>query len=128
MANKDYMPVTYFILGVLNLILVGFMLFAAYMAKAAPPQQTYIIFALMVMTFSLSYLYPHLKQKDERAKLIRQKGMFYSYFALVFYYIILTLIIQFDILQLTAMDLLNILVVLTICTVFLSWVILAKRN
>ena len=128
MGNKDYMPRTYFILGVLNLLLFGFTAFIAFMAKAAPPHMTYLLFAFTVMSFSLSYLYPHLKEKDERAKMIRQKGMFYSYFALLFYYFILVLIIEFDILPLSAIDVLNILIVLTISTVFISWVLLAKRN
>lgn len=128
MANKDYMPLAYFIMGIGFLIMFGFMVFVAIMANAAPIPQTYLLFAMMVMTFSLSYLYPHLKQKDERAKMIRQKGMFYSYFALLIYYAVLTIIIGYDILPLSAMQVLNILVALTICTVFISFVILAKRN
>lgn len=128
MKNKDYMPLTYFIMGVGFLLMFGFMVFVSVMAKSAPVPQTYLLFALAIMNFSLSYLYPHLKQKDERAKLIRQKGMFYSYFALLVYYAALTIIIHFNIFTLSAMEVLNIIVALTICTVFISWVILAKRN
>lgn len=128
MENKDYMPRTYFILGVLNLLLFGFTAFIAFMAKAAPPHITYLLFAFTVMSFSLSYLYNHLKENDERPKMIRQKGMFYSYFALLFYYFILILIIEFDIFPLTAIDVLYVLIMLTISTIFISQVILAKRN
>lgn len=115
-------------LGTLFLLISGFMIFVGFMAGSTPPPQAYSSLSMAVMTFSMSYLYPQFKQKDERMKLIRQKGMFYSYFALIFYYIALMIIVQFDILTLSAMDVLNILAALTISTVFISMVILAKRN
>jgi hypothetical protein len=115
-------------MGIGFLMMFGFMVFVAIMVKESPIPQTYLLFAMAVMTFSLSYLYPHFKQKDERAKMIRRKGMFYSYFALMIYYAVLTIVIEYDILSLSAMDVLNILVALTISTVFISFVILAKRN
>ncbi len=59
-------------------------------------------------------------------RLICQKGMYVSYFALLVYYIILTVVIQFNFLTLTALQVLNILAALTIITVFLSWVVLSK--
>jgi uncharacterized protein (UPF0305 family) len=36
-----------------------------------------LFLALSVMFFSLSYLHPQFKKKDERMKVIREKGMFY---------------------------------------------------
>jgi nitric oxide reductase large subunit len=103
------------------------MLIVSIAGKVALPQ-TYTLFALTVMSFSMSYLYPQFKQKDERMKLIRYKGMGFTFFALVFYYIVLSGTIQFDIISLTAMDVLNILAALTISTLFISMVVLAKRN
>ncbi|MFD1363252.1 permease [Lentibacillus salinarum] len=125
--NKDYMPRTYFILGILFLLMSGFLIVIAIMANAAPVPMTYMCITFTVVAFSASYLYPQLRQKDERAKMIRQKGMFYSFFALLIYLIVLTFLIGNDIVPLDAMDVLNILVSLTISTVFISWVILAKR-
>ncbi|MFC6333861.1 permease [Paenibacillus septentrionalis] len=117
----------YIVMGVLGLLLTGGMILLAVMAKAAPAPMVYIILSLTVMCFCLAYLYPQFKQKDERTTYIRQKGMFISYFALLFYYFILMTIIQFELLTLTAMDVLYILCSLTIITVFLSWVILARQ-
>lgn len=77
--NKDYTPIIYLLLGILFSIIFGFIVFVALMAKSTPLPQTYIILAMAVMAFSLSYLYPHLKRKDERANMTRQKGMFYSF-------------------------------------------------
>ncbi|WP_106498454.1 permease [Lentibacillus sp. Marseille-P4043] len=105
-----------------------FMFVVGFMANSAPPAQTYNLIALTIMSFSMSYLYPQFKQNDERMKLIRYKGLTYSFFALVVYYIVLSGIIQFNIVSLSAMEVLNILAALMISTVFISMVILAKRN
>lgn len=126
--SKDYSPKAFIIVGCLFLAMTIFMIFAGIMAKSAPPSQTYSLIALAIMSFSMSYLYPQFKQNDERMKLIRYKGLTFSFLALVAYYIVLSGIIQFNILRLTAMDVLNILAALTISTVFISMVILAKRN
>lgn len=69
------------------------------------------------MSFCLGYLHPQFKQKDERMRLIRQKGIYISYFASLVYYIILTVVIQLNFVTLTALQVLNILAALTIITV-----------
>ncbi|WP_242142406.1 MULTISPECIES: permease [unclassified Bacillus cereus group] len=117
----------FFIMGILFFIMGGFMLFIGIMAHSAPPPQTYTLLAMTVMCFCLTYLHPHFKEKDERMKLIRQKGMFYSYFALLVYYILFSIGLQTKIITLSAAELLNILAALTISTVFLSFVICAKK-
>ncbi|MDM8101824.1 permease [Oceanobacillus oncorhynchi] len=105
----------------------GFIVFAAVMANAFPPTSTYIMPSLGIMAFGMSYLYPQFKQKDERMKLIRQKGLEYAYFALLVYFMILMIILQFNLLTLSALDVLYILTALTICTVFICMVIAAKK-
>jgi hypothetical protein len=82
--------------------------------------------SLTVLSFCMHFLYPQFKQKDERMKVIREKGIFYSYFAILLYHIIFMTIVQFDIIELTAMNLLNIMTSLIIMTVFISMVIMAK--
>lgn len=116
----------YFVIGTIFFCLFTFFIFVGIMANSEPLPQTYMLFAMTVMAFCMGYLYPQIKQKDERMKLIRQKALIYSFAALVVYYIALTGIIQFDILVLSAMQVLNILGALTISTVFISWVIASK--
>lgn len=125
--SKDYSPRAFIFIGCLFLCMTIFMFIVSIVGKVALPQ-TYSLFAMTVMSFSMSYLYPQFKQKDERMRLIRYKGMGFTFFALVFYYIVLSGIIQFDILPLTAMEVLNIIAALTISTLFISMVVLAKRN
>ncbi|PIB49115.1 permease, partial [Pseudomonas sp. 2995-1] len=86
----------------------------------------YILFSMGVMSLCMGYLSPQFRQQDERSKIIRQKGIFYSYFAIIFYFIIFTTLLQFDIIYLTAVDVLYILMSLIIATVFVSFVIVSK--
>jgi hypothetical protein len=82
--------------------------------------------SLTVLSFCMHYLYPQFKQKDERMKMIREKGIFYSYFAILVFHVIFMTILQFDVIHLTAMNLLNVLTSITIMTVFISMVIVAR--
>ncbi|MGD6854357.1 permease [Bacillus infantis] len=89
--------------------------------------QTWTLLSMTVMSFSMGYLYPQFKQKDERMKLIRQKGLFYAYFALIVYFFIFFLLLGLGIIDISALELLQILSGLTISTVFLSMVYVSKR-
>ncbi|MFJ8530223.1 permease [Bacillus sp. NPDC094106] len=123
----NYSQKYFLIMGIIFSAMSGFMLFIGIMAHSSPPPQTYTLLAMTVMCFCLSYLHPQFKEKDERMKLIRQKGMFYSYFALLAYYILFSIGLNLKIITLSAAELLNILAALTICTVFISFVILSKK-
>ena len=123
---KDRSQITFFIFGVFFLAMSGFIVFAGMMADSAPPSTTYIMFGMAVMSFCLSYLYPQFKQKDERMKLIREKGMFASFFAMMVYLIFFNLGLQLDLIFLSASDVINILSTLMICTVFLSFVVYSR--
>ncbi|WP_442858769.1 permease [Bacillus sp. KH172YL63] len=81
---------------------------------------------MTVLSFCMYFLHPQFKEKDERMKLIREKGMFYSYFVILAFHIVFMMILQFDVIELTAMNLLNILTSLTIMTVFISMVVMSK--
>lgn len=121
-----YFRIAYFIFGILFFCISGFMIFVSIRANEVLPPQTFLLIAITIMSFCLGYLHPQFKQKDERMRLIRQKGMYISYFASLVYYIILTVVIQLNFVTLTALQVLNILAALTIITVFLSWVVLSK--
>lgn len=123
--RKDYTPAAFIVIGCIFLVQAAFFLVIGIIGEAVL-SQTYMMLAMMIMAFSMSYLYPQFKQKDERMKYIRYKALTYSAVAFVIYYIILTGIIQFDIITVTAIEALNILGALMISTVFIIMVILAK--
>ncbi|WP_018922602.1 hypothetical protein [Salsuginibacillus kocurii] len=118
---------TFLIIGIFFVLIIGFFLVSSIMVGVAP---NFIIFPLIsfaIMCFSLYYLYPQFRQKDERMKAIRERGMFFSYFALIIYFFFFWTVLQFDLFFITARELLQILIALTISTVFLSFVVVSKR-
>ncbi|MBP3953551.1 permease [Bacillus suaedae] len=122
----DYFRKLFFILGSFFFVLSCFLIVIGILAKQTPHSSIYLMFAMAVMSFCMSYLYPQFKQKDERMKLIRAKGMFASFVALMSYLIIFNVGIQFELIYFTASQLIQILSTLMICTVFLSFVIFSK--
>jgi len=114
-------------MGIIFLFMSGFMILTGIMTHSAPPTPTYTVLAMMIMCFCLSYLHPQFKEKDERMKLIRYKGMFFSFFALTAYYLFFSIGLNLNVITLSAVELLNILMALTMSTVFISFVVLAKR-
>ncbi|WP_407270567.1 permease [Radiobacillus sp. PE A8.2] len=121
-----YNRIAYFIFGCLFLLMGAFLIVAAIMSEAAPPIISYIILSMAIMSFSLSYLYPQFIQKDERMRMIRQKGMFFAFIAFVGYSIVLTTLLQFEVISLTGLEAIQILTCLLIVTVFVSFVILSR--
>lgn len=83
--------------------------------------------SLVYMAFIISYLYPQFKENDERSKQIKQKGMYYTIFIILLTLIALNLLIQFDILVLSALEVVRILISLVIVTFWTTWLILSKR-
>ena len=123
----NYSQKYFLIMGIIFFIMSGTMVLAGIMTHSAPPTPTYTVLAMMIMCFCLSYLPPQFKEKDERMKLIRYKGMFFSFFALTAYYLLFSIGLNLKIITLSATELLNILMALTMSTVFISFVVLAKR-
>ncbi|MGF9878416.1 permease [Bacillus albus] len=123
----NYSQKYFVIMGIIFLFMSGFMILTGIMTHSAPPPATYLLLGMMIMSFCLSYLHPQFKEKDERMKLIRYKGMFFSFFALIAYYLLFSFGLNLKILTLSATELLNILMALTMSTVFISFVVLSKR-
>ncbi|KXY79580.1 MULTISPECIES: hypothetical protein [Bacillus] len=123
----NYSQKYFLIMGIIFFIMSGTMVLAGIMTHSAPPTPTYTVLAMMIMCFCLSYLHPQFKEKDEWMKLIRYKGMFFSFFALTAYYLLFSIGLNLKIFTLSATELLNILMALTMSTVFISFVVLAKR-
>lgn len=99
----------------------------ALMVKSAPLTETYTLLSMAVMSFCLSYLAPQFSQKDERTRMIREKGMFFSGLAFLIYSVILTTALQFNLIALSAIEAINILVALMISTIFISMVVISKK-
>ncbi|MED1012613.1 permease [Bacillus mycoides] len=123
----NYSQKYFVIMGIIFLFMSGFMILTGIMTHSAPPAITYPLLGMMIMSFCLSYLHPQFKEKDERMKLIRYKGMFFSFFALTAYYLLFSFSLNLKIITLSATELLNILMALTMSTVFISFVVLSKR-
>ncbi|CAM4128859.1 MULTISPECIES: hypothetical protein [Bacillus cereus group] len=123
----NYSQKYFVIMGIIFLFMSGFMILTGIMTHSAPPAITYPLLGMMIISFCLSYLHPQFKEKDERMKLIRYKGMFFSFFALIAYYLLFSFGLNLKILTLSATELLNILMALTMSTVFISFVVLSKR-
>ncbi|MFS0646869.1 permease [Siminovitchia sp. 179-K 8D1 HS] len=122
----DYSRISFFVLGIFFSVMGGFMICASFMTNSVPSSMVYIQLAMAIMSFCLSYLYPQFRQKDERMKLIRQKGMLASFVALMIYLFVFNIGLQFDFFILTANELIHILTALIISTVFISLVVYSK--
>lgn len=93
-----------------------------------PVGQELVTFGISVMAFCLAYLYPQFKENDERSKLIREKGMFYSYFIIIGFLIIISGLFQFNVINLNGIQTVYLIQTLIIITVFLSFVVLSKKR
>lgn len=118
---------SFFVLGIMFTVMGGFLGVIGIMDHSAPISVTYILLAMAFMSFCLSYLYPQFKDNDERVKLIKQKGMFASFIALILYFILFQTGLQLGWLNVSALEVLQILSALMICTVFSSFVIYSKK-
>lgn len=117
---------SFLILGVFFIVLAGLTGFAAIMAESPPAGIFYVTIAMAVVSFSMAYLYPQFIQKDERMKLIRQKGTMASFVAMVIYFIFFTTALQFNWIDAPAYYLFQVFGALMISTVFISFVIYAR--
>lgn len=86
-----------------------------------------ILFGVSIMAFCNAYLIPHFEAKDERSRVIREKGMYYSYFVLLGLLLILMVLFQFTSLNLTGFQTVSVIVSLLMITVFSSFVVVSKR-
>ncbi|REJ05788.1 permease [Halobacillus trueperi] len=122
----DYTSNAFKVIGVF-FFLIGVFLIVVGTMGGEWPSMIWTMVSLGVLSFSMSYLYPQFKQKDERMKWIRHKAVFYSFFIMMGVMGIFHLMISLQVVVLSAVDLLSVLLALNIVTVFLTMVILARR-
>ncbi|MCM2978642.1 hypothetical protein M3592_24620 [Priestia aryabhattai] len=116
----------YFLIGIMFTFIFGFKLVSA-ITNSASYIEALIWGAFTYMCFALSYLFPHFQKKDERMNLIRQKGLYYSFFALMIYLFIAIALIKIGIIALTSLEIASVLISLMVITMWTSWIILSKR-
>lgn len=116
----------YFIIGIIFTFIFAFKLVSA-ITNSSSYIEALIWGAFTYMCFALSYLFPQFQKKDERMNLIRQKGLYYSFFALMIYFIIIIVLIQVGIIALTSLEIASVLISLMVITMWTSWIILSRR-
>ncbi|MBY7142162.1 permease [Virgibacillus sp. NKC19-3] len=116
----------YFILGCLFLIFTGIGIAISFGAGEFRIMQIYPPTMISVICICNGYLAPQMAKQDERTTFIRQKGMFYSYFAIIFYLILLMSLIYFNILVISALHAVMLITFLVVSTVFISMVVVSK--
>ncbi|MCA0970245.1 permease [Halobacillus litoralis] len=126
--RKDYYPKAFIGAGVVLGLQFLFILTISLLAKDGIPLYALPLLSLAVIAFCMSHLYPQFKQKDERMKLIRYKGLFVSFFVILGLMSVLLLLLQVNVVSLTAVEVIQILIALYMTVVFSSWVIVSKTT
>ncbi|WP_251047278.1 hypothetical protein [Oceanobacillus sp. ISL-74] len=114
-------------MGCLFLLYTGILSSASIYSLGFLQGHELIQLSLSIMCFCLAYLYPQFKKNDERTKVIKERGMFFSYFFFAAYSLMLMLMFQFGLLSLSGYQTVTLMASLMIITVFSSFVILSKR-
>ncbi|MBN9656313.1 permease [Halobacillus sp. GSS1] len=122
----DYTPGAFKVIGALFLLMGGFLIVVGTIGGEWPAM-IWTMVSLGVLSFSMSYLYPQFKQKDERMKWIRHKAVFYSFFVMMGVMAVLHFLLALQVITLSALDLLSVLLALNIVIVFLTMVMLSRR-
>ncbi|WP_079710410.1 hypothetical protein [Paraliobacillus ryukyuensis] len=117
----------FFIIGIVFVLIFVSRTFIGIYTDSLSIIEIFMWGTLSYLCFTGGYLFPQFKHKDERTQLIKQKGMYYSLLAVLFYFIILLLLNNFNILNLRIIEAVQIILGLTIITIFSSWVILSKK-
>ena len=125
--NKKTEQRIFFVLGIFFLA-NGILLSASSISTGRFPVGFDVMaFAISIMAFCNGYLYPQFQAKDERSRIIREKGMFYSYFLLIGYLAVLMVLFQFTSFMLDGYQTVSVVAALLIATVFTMFVVVAKR-
>ncbi|MCY7823331.1 hypothetical protein MOB34_05855 [Bacillus spizizenii] len=117
----------FYLLGILFLVLLGIIAFVRTVTNSLSFLEILMYATAAYICFARGYIYPQFKQKDERANFIKQKGMKWSFIALLIYLVLILYGTYFDVISLTIFEMASTLIALTLITLFSSWVILSKK-
>jgi len=117
----------FYIIGILFLLIFAVILFLRITTNFLSLIELLSWGTLTYMCFAGGYLYPHFRQKDERARFIREKGLKISMIFVLGFFVIATLINQFNLADLKMEELFQLVVSMTMITIFTSWIVLSKK-
>ncbi|MYL36180.1 permease [Halobacillus litoralis] len=123
----DYYPKTFIMLGSLLGAMGLSVLIIGLLADGTVQGHSFSMLSLSVLAFCMSYLYPQFKQKDERMKAIRQKAVAYAFTAVIGYLLIFSLLAELNVLTMDVTDILLLITALSMTTLFLLLVFLARK-
>ncbi|TGB04442.1 permease [Halobacillus salinus] len=126
--TKDHYPSIYIGAGVILGLQCIFILTIGILAGDLFPVHALPLLSTAIMAFCMSYLHPQFKQKDERMRLIRYKGLFFSFFFMLGVMSILLFLIEATAVSLNASEVIQLLITLYMSSVFISWVVIAKKH
>ncbi|GAK06115.1 hypothetical protein JCM19037_4688 [Geomicrobium sp. JCM 19037] len=86
----------------------------------------FIFLGVAIMCFCLSYLHPQFKENDERARKIKERGMFYSFFIMLGVVTVLITIVLLQVIQVGVLQILGLLAGIMIAVMYVSFVILSR--
>jgi hypothetical protein len=104
------------------------MIFVTYMAGSEEfNYNSLLMLAMAVLSFSQYIVFPHVEAKDERAKEIRSKALYYTTIIVLSSLSIFSILLAMNPTFLTATNLLNIIIILFIVTQSASLVFVSRR-
>jgi len=118
---------TFLGLGLLFFVFTVVFTSASISAGRFPVGHDVVFLGVTIMAFCNAYLVPHFDAADERSKIIKEKGMYYSYFVLLGLLFILMTLFQFTSLDLNGFQTVSVVIALIMITVFSSFVVVSKR-
>lgn len=118
---------TFMVFGFVFLVFAALFINASISTGVFPVGHDILLIGVSVMAFCNAYLYPQFKVNDERSRIIREKGMFYSYFILLGILAVFMTLFQFTGLQLDGYQTVSVIATLLMITVFTSFVVVSKR-
>ncbi|MBN8235361.1 permease [Halobacillus kuroshimensis] len=123
----DHYPRTFIVLGSLLGVMGLSVLIIGLLADGSVQGHSFSMLSLSVLAFCMSYLYPQFKQKDERMKSIRQKAVSYAFTSGIGYMLIFSLLAELNVLKMDVSSVLSLIIALSMTTLFLLLVFLARK-
>lgn len=84
-------------------------------------------YSIAFMCFVLAQISEHLASTDERSKTIKRTSASYSFYAMVIVMLVLSLLVNMDVLKVSAATLLQILMSSTIFILYVSLLVVIKK-
>ncbi|WP_066191103.1 hypothetical protein [Gracilibacillus timonensis] len=117
----------FIIFGIVFLLMSALFNVATISTGAFPAGHDIMLLAVTLSCFCNAYLAPQFVQKDERVKRIKERGVYLSYFIVLAFIIVLTALLHFEVLHLSGYQAISLLAAFMIGTVFVAFVVLARK-